>query len=116
MKKINICENCGTPLMWTFRWDYNEIYCLNCGALGDMFMGKKVDITPDLKMKYRVVNKIWHSLYGKNKPLLPKSKGYRKDNCDKCQKGQYHSQHLSKKEIRENKIAEKILEKVKGLF
>ena len=115
-KEITICENCGTPLIWTFRWDYKEMYCLNCGANGDMFMGKKVEITPELKLKYRVVNKVWKSFYGKNRPLLPMSSGYRKNNCKKCQGGESHSNHLSKKEIRESKVVEKILNRVKGLF
>lgn len=114
-EKITVCNNCGTPLIWTFRWDYNELYCLNCGALGDMFMGKKVELTEELKLKNRVVLKIWKSLYGKNRALLPQSNGYKKNNCKKCEK-EYHNFHLSKKEIRDNKVAEKILEKVKHLF
>jgi hypothetical protein len=115
-KEITICEKCGTPLIWTFRWDYKEMYCLNCGAMGDMFMGKKVETTPELKLKFKAVNKVWKSLYGKNRPLLPASGGYRKNNCKKCDAGENHSKHLSKKEIRENKVAEKILIRIKGLF
>ena len=115
-EEIKICENCGTPLIWTFRWDYKEMFCLNCGALGDMFFGKGVGLTPELKMKYRVVNKIWKSLYGKSGALLPESIGYQKSNCEKCKAGENHHLHLTKKEIRESRVAEKILEKVKSLF
>lgn len=115
-KEIRVCEECGTPLIWTFRWDYKERYCLNCGALGDMFLGKNVELTKELKLKERIVNRIWKSLYGKTGDLLPISSGYQKSNCKKCQIEKSHSLHLSKREIRNNKVAEKILNKMIGIF
>lgn len=115
-KEIRICENCRTPLIWTFRWDYNERYCMNCGALGDMFLGKDVPLTHELKIEKAIVDGIWKVLYGNNKPLLPRSGGYRKDKCEKCDKGESHHKHLSKNEIIDNKIAEIVLDNMEMLF
>jgi hypothetical protein len=114
-EQISICENCGTPLIFTFRWAYKEKFCLNCGSLGDMFMGETVDLTPELKLKYKIVNKIWKALYGKNKPLLPLSQ-YKRKGCKKCEDGGNHNEHLNKKEIRNHKVAEKILKQLERVF
>ncbi len=60
--KIRVCS-CGTPLIWTFRWPYCEYYCLNCGGRGGMFgIGSNIELTTELKIKQRVVNKIWKSI------------------------------------------------------
>ncbi len=114
MREIQVCEHCGTPLIWTFRWAYKEYFCMNCGALGDMFMGKEVKITPELKLKSRVVHKIWNSLY-KTGFLLSVAL-YKIDGCKKCDAGQNHGDHLTKREIRNGKIAQRILDKMIGIF
>lgn len=114
--EIKICSDCGTPLIWTFRWAGAEYYCLNCGTMGGVFgTGEYVKLTPELRLKRRVVNKIWKSIYSNNRLLLPACR-YRRDNCEKCKKGAYHNQHLTKKEIKGNKIAERILKSVLHLF
>lgn len=117
-KEIRICEKCGTPLIWTFRWDYNERYCLNCGGLGDMFLGKDVELTNQLKVKKAIVDGIWKILYFKGF-LLPASGGYRKKKCEKCnnlEHSEYHGQHLTEKEKENNEIAEIVLDNMKMLF
>lgn len=115
MIKITVCDDCETPLIFTFRWAFKEMYCLNCGALGDMFMGKKVRLTDELKLKKRIVDRIWKTLYGREGFLLPVA-SYTIDGCKKCKSGDNHGQHLTNREIRNNKIANKILKKMIGII
>lgn len=116
LKEIKVCENCQTPLLFTFRWDYSERYCLNCGALGDMFLGEYAPLTKELRAKEKLVNKIWSALYGKQGFLLPASGKYKKKNCKKCEVEEYHGSHLTRREKLGNQITEKILKRVKFIY
>jgi hypothetical protein len=113
-KKIRVCEYCGSPLIFTFRWAYKEYFCMNCGALGDIFMGKDVVLTPELRLKKKIIDKTWNALY-KTHLLLPISR-YKRRNCKLCDEGGEHNEHLTKREIRNGKIAQKILNKMIGIF
>jgi hypothetical protein len=35
-REIKICPRCFKPSVFTFCFDYNEYYCLNCGPLALM--------------------------------------------------------------------------------
>lgn len=114
-REITICRDCGTPLLWTFRWAYKEYFCMNCGGTwGMMGAGISVEETPELKLKYRIVKRIWDSLY-KGGLLLPVSRYTRKD-CKKCEAGGDHNDHLTKREIRNNKIGERLLKHYLQIF
>lgn len=115
-KTISVCPYCGTPLIFTFRWDYYEKFCLNCGRLGDCFWGEETKITPELEFKRKILDKIWKALYGKNRPLLPVSKAYRNVGCKKCENGELHPYHLTKTEKIKGRVAQKILKNLRGIF
>ena len=111
---IRIC-GCGTPLIWTFAFAYNERYCLNCGTPTPMFDGNDdVEATRELKFKKELVDAIWKVIYTK-KGLLP-SGTYTRRNCKKCNEDQNHNNHLAKAEKELDKIAREYLEKFKGFF
>jgi hypothetical protein len=115
IQKIKVCNNCEAPLIWTFCFPYAEYFCMNCGFKGGMFgSGKDVDLTPELKLKKKLIDTIWHQLYGKGL-LLPPGE-YTKDKCKKCNSGEYHNDHLSKLEKQKNKLAWRILKSFKGKF
>lgn len=118
MKKIiRICTNCGCPLIWTFRWAYKERFCMNCGLTGGMMgTGKDVELTPELKLKQRVINKIWSALYSKKNHLLLPIARYKRTGCKKCEAGDDHNEHLTNREIRNGKIAERVLKSMQGIF
>jgi Zn ribbon nucleic-acid-binding protein len=112
---IKVCPECGNPLKWTFCFDYNEYYCLNCGYMNGMLgAGDDVELTPVLKMKAQLIDVIWKRLYGKG-GMLPEGE-FKIKNCKKCGNGQYHNEHLTKKEEEINEEAWKILENIKGIF
>ena len=110
--EMKVCNYCGLPLIWTFHWAYKEYFCINCdrhwGMLG---AGKTVKETHELKIREKRFRKLWKAL---NHYLVPQG-SYARRGCDKCQ-GCNHREHLSKKEIRENKIASKILKSLEGCF
>lgn len=112
MKKIiKICD-CGTPLIYTFCWDYYEWYCLNCGKNSEFLGGNRTQETPELKAKKKVVDDIWGVI---RKYFLPKS-SYGKTKCKKCSGNLSHNSHLTTQEILKNEVAEKIVDKLKGVF
>ena len=113
---IRVCDNCETPLIWTFAFPYCERFCLNCGAKGGMLgTGDDVPITKELRFKKRLVDAIWKVIYGK-KGLLPTGQfgrsGCKKDNGS-CGN---HQDHLTSSEKEWNEIAIKYLKQVQGLF
>ena len=112
-KEMIVCNECGIPLVWTFHWAYYEYYCLGCGGhWGMLGAGKRIKSTPELEKQSKYLRKLWKAL---GHYLTPESKCTR-TGCLKCQTSNDHREHLSKKEIRENKIATKILEALKGSF
>lgn len=110
---IRVCDNCGVPLIWTFAFDYQERYCLNCGAGGGMLgTGKDVLRTRELIFQKKIVDAIWKVIYD-GKGLVPT--GGRRDGCKKCEvENHYH--HLSKAEMEWDKIARDYLKKLQGIF
>ena len=113
-KTIRVCDNCGSPLIWTFAFDYKERYCLNCGLGGGMLgTGTDMPVTRELIFQEKLVNAIWKVIYGK-KGLVPISAG--RTNCVKCLVGGRHYNHLSKAEKEWDKIARLYLEKIKGFI
>ena len=114
-KEIRVCDNCGAPLIWTFCWAYKERYCLNCGSMGGMLgTGEDVELTPKLKAQDKVIRDVWKAL---QKHLIYRC-DYKLDRCKKCQvEGvRTHRDHLSKKEILEDKVATKMLERLNKGF
>ena len=110
---IRVCDNCDAPLLWTFCWAYNERYCLNCGAMGGMMgTGTDIDITPELQAQEKVISEVWTAIY---KNMIPRGL-YRSRKCKKCNSGQDHNEHLSKKEILNDKIATSIIEQLNKGF
>jgi hypothetical protein len=111
-REIVICRKCKIPLIWTFHWAYCEYFCINCGGhWGMLGAGKSVKETPELKSKLKSFNKLWKVLAHN---LIPVANFGRKG-CKKCH-GCNHQEHLSKREIRANKIVVKILNNLEGCF
>jgi hypothetical protein len=103
--KIRVCSNCGFPLIWTFAFDYQERYCLNCGNGGGMLgTGDNIPTTRELIFKKKLVDAIWKVIYGK-KGLVPTSS--QRNKCKICDnnRGERHYQHMSKSEKEWDKIA-----------
>lgn len=95
-------------------WDYNEYFCINCGGhWGMMGAGDRVEEAPELKKLKKTINKVWKSV---SKYLLPRSHNYTRSNCKKCLVDRCHPHHLSKREMREDRIATSILRNLKGSF
>ena len=111
-KEIEICE-CGTPLIFTFLWPYKEWFCLSCGEATEFLGRNYTKLTLELRVKLRVVNKIWKSL---RSSLLPRTFKYRRNGCKKCDTGEDHGYHVSTYEKRKDKIATQILKNIEGLF
>lgn len=121
-KKIKVCSECEAPLIFTFAFDYCELYCLNCGAKGGMFgTGHEVDLTTELLFKKKLVDSLWRVIY-RSGWYLPSGR-FGKGGCKKDNKnGRYssscenHNEHLTEKEIEKNLVAREYLEKMKGIL
>jgi hypothetical protein len=77
--------------------------------------GKKVELTPELKKQEKLILKIWRPI---NKHLIPRSQ-FAKNKCEKCANSDNHynhREHLSKLEIRKDKIATSILLSLRGAW
>lgn len=109
---IRICDDCGTPMLWTFFFPYCEWYCLNCGASGGMLgTGENVEATRELIFKKKLAEAIWKVL--RDKMVPPGS--YTQRGCKKCGT-EDHPHHLFPSEKEWNKIATPYLERVRGLL
>ena len=107
-KKIAICKNCGEPLNSTMMFSGAEYYCLNCSSTYGCFNIITKDKTKELKYTKEVYENVFKSLYEYITPY-----GCYKRKCDKCKEmNEYHSQHLSEKEIIQDKIARELLNKI----
>jgi len=115
-KQITVCTRCKIPLIWTLLWAYNEYYCINCaGHWGMMDAGHRFDLTPELKAQNKVILRVWKVLRCN---LLGRG-SYGQSNCKKCAEcaGSYnHRHHLTKSEIRKDKIATSMLKKLIGAW
>jgi len=100
-EKITVCTECKIPLIWTFLWAYNEYYCINCGGhWGMMGAGDYVKLTPELKAQNKVILRVWKAL-----------------RFNLLGRGSFtHGQHLTKSEIRKDKIATTMLNKLEGAW
>ena len=113
IEQITVCTRCEIPLIWTFLWAYNEYYCINCGGhSGMMGAGDRVDLTPELKAQNKVILRVWKSL----RFNLVCRGDYGMDNCKKCAGSFTHRNHLSKTEIRKDKLATSMLKKLIGAW
>lgn len=121
-KTIRVCGECKIPLIWTFAFDGNERFCINCQVPTPMFDGNPdEEVTRELIFKKRLVDAIWKVIYG-NKGMIPRGRfgrgGCKKDDregrfassCDN------HNAHLSKSEVEWDKIARACLANLKGKF
>lgn len=113
-KETMVCE-CGAPLHWTFLYHHKEYFCMNCGAKYGM-LGAGMDVEETVETKAN--QKIASNVFGVLRKYLIGDGGFTKSNCKKCKnrKDRYHTQHLSKREIAENEIAEKMLKKIRGYY
>ena len=113
-ERITICPHCQTPMIWTFKWAGCEWFCLNCGDAMGMCSGDITEVTPELKLKKKVVDKIWKILSNKILPNCP----FKKNKCKKCWENgvNSHWEHITKREKRQSKEAERIIDKFKGIF
>ena len=112
-KQITVCTRCKIPLIWTYLWAYNEYYCINCaGHWGMMGAGDYVDLTPELKAQNKVILRVWKAV----RFNLVNRGAYGIDNCKKCAGNYTHRDHLSKSEIRKDKIATSMLKKLIGAW
>jgi len=113
IKQIIVCTRCKIPLIWTFLWAYNEYYCINCGGhWGMMGAGDRVDLTPELKAQNKVILRVWKSLRFN---LLGRC-SFGRSNCKKCAGSYNHRDHLTKSEIRKDKLATSMLKKLIGAW
>lgn len=113
-KTIRVCDNCATPLIFTFAFDYKERYCLNCGESGGMLgTGYDTLATRERIFEKKIVDAIWKVLYGK-KGFVPKSA--QRSGCKKCVGNARHYDHLTKAEQEWDKIAREYLTKLQGIF
>ena len=112
-KEIKICS-CGAPILFTFLYNGAEYFCMNChSSEGMLGAGKNVDSTIELRAESKVVNKVFKSL----RPFLIGDGCFQRTGCKKCKgTGEYHTQHLTKREKTENQIAEKMLNQLNGYY
>lgn len=115
-KTIRVCDDCGVPLIWTFAFDYQERYCLNCGAMGGMLgTGEDVPATKELLFQEKLVNAVWKIIYKTKKGLVPASA--KKEGCKKCDDTtEKHYRHLTKAEKEWDTIARAYLESLNGFI
>lgn len=113
LREIIVCDTCGIPLIWTFKWDYYEYYCINCGGhWGMLGAGAVVEETQELKQQKKMLQKMFDKALGKY--LLPRGQ-YKKTNCQKCD-NENHNLHTSLSEKRKDKIATKTLKELQGCW
>lgn len=114
-KTIRVCDRCETPLIWTFVFDYNERYCLNCGAMGGMLgTGTDLPATRELIFKKKLVDALWKVIYDR-KGLMPNGK-FGRTNCKKETNCYDHRKHLTLSEREWDTIANKYLISLQGIF
>ena len=113
-RKISVCPHCAVPMIWTFKWSGCEWFCLNCGDAMGMCSADETEITPELKFQKKVVDKIWKVISPK---LLPNCH-FKKNKCKKCweQGVDSHWQHITKRELRQSKEAERLINKFRGII
>lgn len=112
-QEIKVCDDCRIPLIWTFKWRGFEYYCINCGGhWGMLGAGENVGLTPELKKQNKVIKRVWktlaHHLLGDG--------GYTRIKCKKCLVDRYHHDHLTKSEIRKDRLAMSMLKKLRGAW
>jgi len=113
IKQITVCTRCKIPLIWTFLWSYKEFYCINCGGhWGMMGAGDYVKLTPELKAQNKVILRVWKAV----RFNLVNRGDYGMGNCKKCAGNYTHRDHLSKSEIRKDKLATSMLKKLIGAW
>jgi hypothetical protein len=111
-KQITICSNCKIPLIWTFKWAYNEWFCINCGGHWGMMGRDSTELTPELKVQDKVIQRLWKVI---SFNLVVRG-AYGRDDCKKCNGGFTHHTHLSLSEKRKDKLATSMLKKLKGAW
>lgn len=107
-KTIMVCNKHWKPLIWTFAFPYAEYFCMAGNHAGGMFgTGKEVELTPELKKLQTLYNRRW----GQNRQYIALGR-YKRTDCNKCDaSNEYHTQHLTDKEIRLHEMAMKRLKK-----
>jgi len=77
-----------------------------------MGAGECVDLTPELKAQNKVILRVWNAL----RCNLIVRGDFGRSNCKKCTGSFTHRNHLSKSEIRKNKLATSMLKKLIGAW
>lgn len=77
-----------------------------------MGVGDRVELTPELKARNEVIQRVWKAISFN----LTIRGAYGKKNCKKCDGRLIHHTHLSKQEIRKNKLATSMLKKLEGAW
>lgn len=109
-KEIAVCRNCGKPLISTCMSNKCEYYCLNCGSGYGILDAKIVEATKELRYTKSVYYHIFKSLY---KYIIPY--GCYKNNCKKCKDmTECHSEHMTEKEVIQEKVAWELLRKIEN--
>jgi len=113
-KTIELCPNCGEPLICTFMNPGCEWYCINCKGAYPMFCDSISIEYDNPKFKYyeikqRIYKNIFKAIY---KDYIPK-RCYR-NGCKKCDsRTEYHYKHLSDLEKTKDKVSREILNKIR---
>ena len=114
MEEIKVCD-CGAPLHWTFLYNGQEYFCMNCGAGGGMFgTGKDVLLTVERKARQKVAGDVFKAL----RKYLFGDGCFTRNKCKKCREGKdtYHTQHTTKYEKAKDNAAQKMLNALHGYF
>lgn len=114
-KSIQLCPDCGEPMVWTFIFPGSEWFCLNCKGDFPMFCwGEKIYDDDDRYKYYSIKQKIYKNIFKAiEKDYVPVG-SYRKG-CKKCfgEKREYHIEHLTKTQKLKNDISREILDNIK---
>ena len=93
--KINICIQCGTPVVGTMKFSGAEWLCVNCGQTMGMLNTLIVESTAELVRQMNSAHARWNQY--KNRII---GEGAQKLSCDKCHGDEKHAEHATEEEKR----------------
>ena len=92
---------CNKPLVPTLMFSYAEFYCLHCkSTYGMLEAPQSVEVTEELNDIRTAQKKQFQEL---SKDCVPRGCKFQK--CEQCQKGGYHSEHMTDEERRASDAA-----------
>ena len=113
-KTIELCPVCEQPLVWSFIYPGCEWYCINCKEGYPMFCDSiSIEKSNENYKYYEIKQKVYSDIFKAiTKDFVP-NRCY-KNKCKKCEdRTEYHSKHLTEKEILKDKVAKEILKRIK---